>query len=113
MKASVNAECDTALSDYDPPTRAELTSDKNEVITQINALNNISASDVWTLASALSGLDFSDLVERIYEMTSNKMTVNESTGAVALRNIGDSADIATGSVLSSSGTTTRSELSWT
>lgn len=37
--AQVNAEADTALTDYDPPTRAELTSD-------INSLNDITASDV-------------------------------------------------------------------
>lgn len=37
--AETNAECDTALTDYDPPTRAELTSD-------ISGLNNISAADV-------------------------------------------------------------------
>ncbi|MGD9157162.1 MAG: hypothetical protein PVG39_02025 [Desulfobacteraceae bacterium] len=67
--------------------------------------------DIWGEASALT-LDYGTLMERNYEMTSNKMTVNESTGAVALRNIGDSTDIATGSVTSNSGTTTRDELSW-
>lgn len=35
--AAVNAEVDTALSDYDAPTRAELTSDINSVITEVNA----------------------------------------------------------------------------
>jgi len=51
--AEVNAECDTALSDYDPPTRAELTADKDSIITEINAnetkidaLNDISAAEV-------------------------------------------------------------------
>ena len=37
MKAEVNVEADTALTDYDPPTRTEATSDKDEVITQVNA----------------------------------------------------------------------------
>jgi hypothetical protein len=36
-KADVNAEADTALSDYDPPTRAESTSDKDAVISEIDA----------------------------------------------------------------------------
>lgn len=35
--AVINAQTDTALSDYDAPTRSELTSDKNEIITQVNA----------------------------------------------------------------------------
>jgi len=36
-KADVNAEADQALTDYDPPTRTEATSDKDEVITEVNA----------------------------------------------------------------------------
>jgi len=37
MKAEINTEADTALSDYDPPTRAELTTDKDSIITEVNA----------------------------------------------------------------------------
>lgn len=50
--AQVNAEADTALSDYDPPTRAELTSDVNSVLTAVG--------DVPTnaeLATALAAAD--------------------------------------------------------
>ena len=36
-KADVNAEVDAAFDDYDPPTRAELTSDKDAIITEVNA----------------------------------------------------------------------------
>ena len=36
-KADVNAEVDTALADYDPPTRVELTTDKDSIITEVNA----------------------------------------------------------------------------
>lgn len=36
--AQVNAEVDTALADYDPPTRAELASDKNAIIAESNAV---------------------------------------------------------------------------
>jgi len=35
--ADINAECDTALTDYDPPTRAEATSDKEAIITEVDA----------------------------------------------------------------------------
>lgn len=37
MKAEVNTEADTALTDYDPPTRAEATTDKDAIITEVNA----------------------------------------------------------------------------
>lgn len=33
--AQVNAEADTALADYDPPTRAELTSDTNSILSKV------------------------------------------------------------------------------
>lgn len=35
MKASINTEADTALTDYDPPTRAELTSDTNSILSKL------------------------------------------------------------------------------
>lgn len=60
----VNSECDTALADYDAPTRSEATSDKNEILTRLGtpagvslsadlaALNDVSPSDVQTAAAA-------------------------------------------------------------
>ncbi len=35
--ALINTECDTALTDYDPPTRTEATADKDAIITEVNA----------------------------------------------------------------------------
>lgn len=49
-KADINAEADTALTDYNPPTRAELTSD-------INSLNDLDAAGV----RAAVGLGAADL----------------------------------------------------
>jgi len=37
MKAEVEAEATDALNAYDPPTRTEATSDKDEIITEVNA----------------------------------------------------------------------------
>ena len=44
--AEVNAEVDAALADYDPPTRAELTTDIGTVTTAISALNDPSAAAI-------------------------------------------------------------------
>ena len=33
----INTECDTALTDYDPPTRTEATTDKDAIITEVDA----------------------------------------------------------------------------
>jgi len=38
--AAINAEADTALSDYDPPTRTEATSDKDEIIVYVDILDD-------------------------------------------------------------------------
>ena len=37
LEANIEGHVTTALNTYDPPTRAELTSDKNEIITEVNA----------------------------------------------------------------------------
>lgn len=53
--AEVQSECTDALNAYDPPTRAELTSDIGTVTSAIGALNDLSQADVRTavgLASA-------------------------------------------------------------
>jgi hypothetical protein len=55
MKASVNAEADTALADYDAPTHTELTAElataDDATLTAIAALNDITAADVWAAAT--------------------------------------------------------------
>jgi len=51
-KASINTEADTALTDYDAPTRAELTSDKDEIITEVNA-NETKIDTVDTVVDAI------------------------------------------------------------
>ena len=100
--AEVNAQCDTAISDASLATAASIT-----------ALNDLAAADVWAAASALSGLDFSDLVERVYQFLVNRETITDATGAVALRNVGNSADLATWTINDDDTITVRTEASWT
>lgn len=90
---------------------AEVQSEANDALVAFFTSSAQLVDDIWGEASSITTA-YGSLLARTYEMVNNKMTVNESTGAVALRNIGDSSDIATGSVVSSSGTTTRAELSW-
>jgi len=68
--------------------------------------------DALTTDTGPLSIAWGTLIERTYQMINNRMAVTEATGAVALRNIGNTGDIATGNVASSSGTTTRAELSW-
>ncbi len=57
QKLDVNTEVDTALTDYDPPTRTEATSDKDSIETNIAALNDpaVSAIADAVLDEALAG----------------------------------------------------------
>lgn len=62
QKTSVNTECDTALTDYDGPTRTEATSDKDEIITDLDdvkgtgfAKDTDSLTDIRTDVTGLNG----------------------------------------------------------
>lgn len=65
-KADVNAEADTALADYDPPTRAEATADKDEILgtaplgTAMRGTDNAALASVATEAR-LAELDAANL----------------------------------------------------
>ena len=75
------------------------------------ALSSAGIDAVWDQASSLT-ISFETLLTRTYQMISNKMNVTDADGTVALRNIGDTGTIATGSVTDDSTTTTRAELTW-
>lgn len=76
-------------------------------------LSDAGVDAIFDRNSSIS-ISFENLIERTYQMLNNRMAVSESApGTATLRNIGDTADLATGAVASSSGTTTRNELTWT
>ena len=77
----------------------------------IAALNDLAAADVWDLASALT-LDFGTLLERSYELLNNELDITDATGAAALRNIGDTANIATWGITDDDTTTIKTEATW-
>lgn len=77
------------------------------------ALSSASRDAIWDQISTLGGAySFELLLARLYQMVNNKMIVTEATGAVALRNLADGADIATGNVQDLGATTQRNALAW-
>jgi len=76
------------------------------------ALSAASRNAIWDDAGAITSISFETLLERLYEMVNNKMIVTEATGAVALRNLADGADVATGNVQDLGATTQRDGLTW-
>lgn len=52
------------------------------------------------------------ITERLYRFLMNKMNITDATGAVALRNEADGADLATQSITDNDTTTVRTALTW-
>jgi len=75
------------------------------------SLSTAGINAIWDIASALT-LDFGTLLERTYQLLNNEMNVTNATGAVALRNLADNADIATGSITDGGVTTSRAAYAW-
>lgn len=55
--ADVNAEVDTALADYDPPTKSELDNAQTSIELSVASLNNITALDVYNQFTSGSNED--------------------------------------------------------
>lgn len=122
--AEVQSECADALAVYDPPTKAELDTAQGAVTVAAIGANVITAASlnadagteiaaaVMAKTGAITSLSIELLIERLYEMVNNKMIVTEATGAVALRNLADGADVATGNVQDLGATTVRAGLTW-
>jgi len=77
----------------------------------VSSRSTLTAADVWGYASGV-GVSILTLIVRACRAIINKMTVNESTGAVSLKDEAGTTEVATGSVTSASGVTTRDKLTW-
>jgi hypothetical protein len=66
---------------------------------------------VWTAASAITTA-YGVLVERIYQLFNNRMTIVDATGATVVRTIGNGADLATSSITDDGTDTVRTENTW-
>ena len=83
--ALINTECDTALTDYDPPTRTEATADKDAIITEVNAnetkidaLNDITVADI--IAGIADGsYDLQEMMRIMFAALSGKSSGGGTT----------------------------------
>ena len=128
--AEVESEATDALNAYDPPTRGELTTDKNSIITEvdanetkIDALNNISTSDVNAEVVDVLETDthaepgsvlvatasLKDKICWLAALARNKIT--QTSTVQTLRNDADDGSISTAAVADDGTTATRSEWS--
>ena len=108
--AEFNARTLVAASYFDPA--ADTVALVTDITTKAGfSLSSAGIDAIWDQAASIS-LSFEVLLERVYQMLSNKETVVDANGNVALRDIGDSNDIATGNIADDDTTTTRAEFSW-
>lgn len=81
--AQVNAEVDTALTDYDGPTRAEATTDANSILSAIGSLSIPSAASiaaaVWAVAT--SGLTTAGTIGKLLVDNVNATISSRLAGA--------------------------------
>src|SRR5574343_550493 len=71
-----------------------------------------SAADVGSVTNATLSLTYAVITERLYSFLMNKMNITDLTGAVALRNEADGADLATQTITDTDTTTVRTALTW-
>lgn len=110
-KLDVNAECDTALTDYDAVVPADLPTNFGDLA--ITATTGEVTLGAGSEPGSITGHTASREVkiDEIYAFTINKATENKDTGAFALRNNADSADIGTGTNSDDGTTFTRGTVS--
>lgn len=78
------------------------------------ALSTAGVDAIWDDTEAITGdgHSYEELLSRIFMILAHKMNVTDADGSVALRNTGDSGNVATGSITDDDTTTVRAELTW-
>lgn len=126
--ANIMTKTDGDTSDFDPDTdsleaiRDKLTdieTDTAEIgaagagLTEAGGTGDqLTAIPDFTAAGTLSGIALDLMIDRIYTRICHEVNVTDATGAVAIRNAADDANIATGSITDDDTTTSQAKLTW-
>jgi hypothetical protein len=103
---------DTKIDTIDGIVDAILVDTGTTLDGKIDALNDISADDVWDASSTSLSISWETAVDRIYRFLMNKLNITDADGSAALRNDGDTGDIASWSITDDDTTTTRDGVTW-
>ena len=114
--ATILARAGDEMDLVDAPNETAVTAIQNGLSTFDSTSDGVTLTTggidaIFDRNSSLS-ISFETLINRIYQMINDKMEVTNESGDVVLRNIADSADIATGNVTDNSTTTVRTGLTW-
>jgi hypothetical protein len=68
---------------------------------------------LWANVGADSGVSNTLMLERIYSILANRVTITDSSGDIVIRNAADDGDLATGKVTDDASDTVRTSMTWT
>lgn len=115
-EANVETHVSAALNAYDPPTRAEATSDREAVLAAIAGLNDITVGEL--LAGDISdSVNFpanslADLVRKLFWVVCNRLVINDASGTFTTYKTDGVVPAATGTITDNGITTVRSNPTW-
>jgi len=116
LEANVQGHAADALAAYDPPTRAEATTDKQAILDALGALNDITVGELLAgnLADdqVFAAGTMGDRLRKLFWVLCNRMAIVDATGAfIAYKDDGTTPG-ATGAVEDDGTTTERSIPTW-
>jgi hypothetical protein len=115
-EANVQGHVAEALAAYDPPTRAEATSDQEAILAAIAGLNDITVGELLAgnLSDSLSfpANSLADLIRKLFWVLCNRMVITDASGAFTAYKTDGVTPAVSGTITDNGAITERSEPTW-
>jgi hypothetical protein len=116
VEGNVQGHVADALAAYDPPTRAEATTDKDTVLAAIAALNDITVGELLAgdLSDSLSfpANSLADRLRKLFWILCNRLVITDASGAFTAYKTDGVTPAATGTITDNGTNTVRSAPTW-
>jgi hypothetical protein len=116
VEGNVQGHVADALAAYDPPTRAEATSDQEAILAAVAALNDLTVGEILggDLSDSLSfpANSLADLVRKLFWVLCNRLVITDLSGAFTAYKTDGVTPAAAGTVTDNGNTTARSAPTW-
>ena len=116
IEGNVQGHVASALAAYDPPTRAEATSDQGAILAAVAALNDLTVGEILggDLSDSLSfpANSLADLVRKLFWVLCNRLVITDLSGAFTAYKTDGVTPAAAGTVTDNGTTTARSAPTW-
>jgi hypothetical protein len=116
IEGNVQGHVADALTAYDPPTRAEATSDQEAVLAAVAALNDLTLGEILggDLSDSLSfpANSLADLVRKLFWVVCNRLVITDASGVFTAYKTDGVTPAAAGTITDNGATTARSGPTW-